>query len=315
MLYVKRIIIFITMGFVIVSCSAAGSLNGIAPELYDFHIESKSDGSGTMYNSVTLNISQSLNIFSIKRSKKGQFLENSEVTWSSQGGAGTLTISPDGKSAIFNALSNGTSTVRVTVDKKTAELSIIVSTDPNAFLITGVTGGSDTDLDSNLKDGVAPTINWNDTDYEDSYDVAIYEDDGSTIACATENVAIDSTSHAFSGCSLTAGQVYKVSVIAKGSGNASDVLSTNNLYEFIVAPSISIADVTVSEADGTADFVVSLNNVSEYDINFDWGTVDSSAISTPDAIKDFDAVSAATATIVAGQASVTLSVSLNDDAF
>jgi hypothetical protein len=310
-------LLFFILVFLFVGCSVDNSIKSIGPKYnYNFTIENKSDGTGLPLSEsgeVTLNSAQTLSIYSIKRSAEGSFLENTEVQWSSHGGAGTLTISPNGKSAIFTATSTGTSIVKVSVQNKIIQLNIIVTEDPSNFLITGVTGGSDAIEDSRLTDGLLPTVNWNDTTYEGNYQITLYEDDGTTVACAQVSIAADITSHTFSSCSLTRGQVYKAKVVARAGVGSNDVDATNNFYEFIVTPQLSISDLTVSEAIGTGSFTVSLSDVSDYDISFDWLTIGGTAVSTPAAIKDFDAVASTTVTILAGQMSINLDVTLIND--
>lgn len=103
---------------------------------------------------------------------------------------------------------------------------------PSYFSINGITGGTDVTADSSLENGTAATLNWTASTNHTSYDVTIYENDGSTVKCLTTNVAAGLTSYAFAGCSLVAGSTYKASVIAKNA-NGSTLASNDNLSFFV----------------------------------------------------------------------------------
>ncbi|NES04970.1 MAG: DUF4347 domain-containing protein, partial [Okeania sp. SIO2F4] len=76
----------------------------------------------------------------------------------------------------------------------------------------------------------------------------------------------------------------------------------------ITLPAISIDDVTVSEADGTATFTLSLDQTSSQDITVDYITTDNTA-TTPE---DYTGISNTT-TIVAGQTTASITVDIIDD--
>ncbi|MGD1700197.1 Calx-beta domain-containing protein, partial [Dapis sp. BLCC M229] len=76
----------------------------------------------------------------------------------------------------------------------------------------------------------------------------------------------------------------------------------------ITLPAISIDDVTVSEADGTATFTLSLDQTSSQDIAVDYITTDNTA-TTPE---DYTGISNTT-TIVAGQTTASITVDITDD--
>lgn len=107
-----------------------------------------------------------------------------------------------------------------------------------AFTISGITGTSDSTPDAYLNGGLNPGVTWGSSSNATSYDVTIYENDGTTIKCATQNTV--STSYDFSSCNLTAGSNYKAKVTAKA-GAATPVDATNSLYAFNVnrAPTIT----------------------------------------------------------------------------
>lgn len=99
------------------------------------------------------------------------------------------------------------------------------------FNITGITSAGESMLDAYLSNSTTPTINWQASTNATSYDVTIYQNDGTTVQCATQNTT--STSLNMGGtCSLTLGQNYKASVVAKL--NSSTQAASNNLYSFYV---------------------------------------------------------------------------------
>lgn len=76
------------------------------------------------------------------------------------------------------------------------------------------------------------------------------------------------------------------------------------------APVLSVADLSVNEADGTATFTVSLANATDRDVTFDWTTADATAM----AGVDYTASSGVGVTIPALSTSATLSVPITQDA-
>ncbi|MCC7442494.1 MAG: DUF2341 domain-containing protein [Bdellovibrionales bacterium] len=108
------------------------------------------------------------------------------------------------------------------------------ATPPAPFAISGITGGADSTPDALLGDGFNPTVSWADTTGESEYRVSVYDNNGTTIRCAEETKAADSTSHAFSGCTLTAGFTYRARVRAlDAAGNES--VASNALFAFSVS--------------------------------------------------------------------------------
>jgi hypothetical protein len=107
------------MTTILVSC-----VSDVQVELHDggdgghFFAETMSNGNGSKINISSLNVLDNLTLFSIKRNESGEFIENSSVSWSSSGGIGTLTISPDGKSAQFTATASGSGEISIVVDGK-----------------------------------------------------------------------------------------------------------------------------------------------------------------------------------------------------
>ena len=112
-----------------------------------------------------------------------------------------------------------------------AATATIMYSDITVFSITGITGGTDVTADSWLSNGNTPVINWGDTTGESSYEVTIYESDGTTVKCAKATKATNDTSHDFSSCTLTDHTSYKVRVIAKdASGNSREAANSPYLF-------------------------------------------------------------------------------------
>lgn len=137
-----------------VSCVSEVQVELVEDLDHKFYAESLADGTGVSLESPTISVSDSLTVYSIKRSAKGDYLENSSVSWSSSGGIGTLTISPDGKSAQFNASSPGEGIVSIVVDGKVL----------NSFSIKvtiGTLNVSNLNLSSVTSDGFVASIDFN----------------------------------------------------------------------------------------------------------------------------------------------------------
>ncbi|MBK8203350.1 MAG: DUF4082 domain-containing protein [Bdellovibrionales bacterium] len=98
------------------------------------------------------------------------------------------------------------------------------------FAITGVSGGTDVTKDAWLNGNSAnPSISWTASSNASSYDITVYEYDGSTTKCSLVNVS--TLSNDFTSCSLTDQTSYKIKVIAKTSGD-SIKQADNNFYIF-----------------------------------------------------------------------------------
>lgn len=134
--------------------------------------------------------------------------------------------------------------------------------DPTAmgvFSITGVTGGADSIGDICLTSGSSPTFAWGASSNADSYDVTVYQIDGTTVACATQNTT--STTFSPTGCTLASGS-YKLSVEAKRT-SGSTLIASGGLYDFIVDATAASANTTITGttpvvANGTATSTVTV---------------------------------------------------------
>lgn len=111
----------------------------------------------------------------------------------------------------------------------------IDNTPPSAFTIAGVTGGTDATVDGLLTGGgLNPDVHWADSTGEDSFEVTIYESNGSTVRCSTEMTASNVLHFDFASCSLDPLMQYKVRVIAKDLvGNQTE--ASNSPFTFAVS--------------------------------------------------------------------------------
>lgn len=98
------------------------------------------------------------------------------------------------------------------------------------FAITGVSGGTDVTKDAWLNGNSAnPSISWTASSNASSYDITVYEYDGSTIKCSLVNVS--TLNNDFTSCGLTDQTSYKIKVTAKTTGD-SIKQADNNFYIF-----------------------------------------------------------------------------------
>lgn len=126
-----------------------------------------------------------------------------------------------------------------TVGTNSAHTVTINDDDINAFTITGVQSATlDTISDAYLNFQSAPKFIYAAATGAATYDVTVYENDGTTITCALQNTAL--TTFSPSSCTLVPGTNYKVKVTAKNA-NGFTRDATNSLYGFYYnrAPVIS----------------------------------------------------------------------------
>ncbi|WP_299773183.1 retention module-containing protein, partial [uncultured Pseudoteredinibacter sp.] len=102
--------------------------------------------------------------------------------------------------------------------------------------------------------------------------------------------------------------------IEDNDGNVSNPATVDVNYE--TAPTLSVQDITVNEADGTISITVSLSQTVSSDVTFSFQTNEGDEDSNPNneatANSDFDTTSG-NATITAGTLTTTISVPMNDD--
>jgi hypothetical protein len=87
-------------------------------------------------------------------------------------------------------------------------------TPPAAFTIGGVVGPADTTADAWLTGTPTPTVQWQASPGAQAYEITVYEEDGTTVKCATQQQAGNATSASFPTCALTDGLAYRASVVA-----------------------------------------------------------------------------------------------------
>jgi|GEM_PF-922250 len=104
-------------------------------------------------------------------------------------------------------------------------------------------------------------------------------------------------------------ETFTVNLTNAVNANISDPQGVGTITDNNVPPNLSIDNVTVDEADGTATFTVSLSQASGQDITVDFATAAGTAV-TPD---DFTGDSG-TLTILAGDTTGTITVDIIDDA-
>lgn len=134
---------------------------------------------------------------------------------------------------------------------------------PGAFSISGATGGGDVTLDAFLMDGQAVSANWGASATATSYDVAIYQNDGTTVECALQSAALSPSG--FPACSLAYEETYKIHVVAKDvAGNTTS--ATNDLLAFYVDRSpVGVNDTSMVAKDAGATTVSVLANDTDAD--------------------------------------------------
>ncbi|UOF02448.1 Calx-beta domain-containing protein [Bdellovibrio reynosensis] len=123
-----------------------------------------------------------------------------------------------------------------------ANKNIVIDTQaPDAFSISGVTGGTDATEDEWLTNGSTATAHWVAAAGSTQYTVEIRNNDASASVCAEQTVA--TTSYTFAGCTLVNGTQYTLRVAAKDAvGNST--AATNNDFVFNVNTSAVIATIT-----------------------------------------------------------------------
>jgi VCBS repeat-containing protein len=90
--------------------------------------------------------------------------------------------------------------------------------------------------------------------------------------------------------------------------NIGGVVGTSTITDNDATPNLTINNVTVNEADGTATFTVTLSAASGQDVTVDYDTTSSTAVIG----NDFTATSG-TLTFAAGQTTQTITVNINED--
>lgn len=123
-------------------------------------------------------------------------------------------------------------TASIDASNKTHTLLIEDNDNPALFNITGARGGADVTADGYLTAGNTATVVWTDAPSELQYEVTLFKNDGVSIQCPTQTVGAGVTSYTFSGCALSEGVTYKISVTAILSGGTSS--AGNDMFPFTV---------------------------------------------------------------------------------
>jgi hypothetical protein len=105
-------------------------------------------------------------------------------------------------------------------------------TPPTAFTIVGVVGPVDSTPDAWLTGTPNPTVQWQASTGAQAYEITVYEDDGTTVKCATQQQAATATSASFSTCTLSEGSQYRASVVA--AAGTLRTAATNDKFRFTV---------------------------------------------------------------------------------
>lgn len=177
--------------------------------------------------------------FNWQTSAGGTATNNVDFTQSSGTGTiskGSLTTNVS-VASIQDVLTESTETFNVVLMSATNATVLVAigigsiqDDDFGSFNISGVSAATDLAIDAYLSNSANPTVNWSSSTGASSYDVTIYEDDGTTIKCPLTNTA--ATSLSFSSCNLTAGLYYKTLVNAKSATGSKP--ADNSLYRFYV---------------------------------------------------------------------------------
>lgn len=120
------------------------------------------------------------------------------------------------------------------------------------FNILGASGGTDSTVDGYLTNGNDVTVNWGNVPGESGYKVTIFQNNGVTVQCPEQSVAADVTSYTFTGCALSEGVTYKMSV--KATVSAVDQAAGNDLMAFTV-DTVAPASFVIVGAMGETDIV------------------------------------------------------------
>ncbi|MFK8139189.1 MAG: fibronectin type III domain-containing protein [Bdellovibrionales bacterium] len=179
-------------------------------------IETSSDGSGLMIPEIlNLTIGDTRQLFSISRNSDGSFLGNEEVSWTLNGGIGSLLIMPSGKTATYTASSVGSSEIIISSAGKSESINVIVNglAQPPAV----------TNLQASLTSATSVTLSWDSAGgTTDSFQIAYVTGTDAPANCSSETVvlpaSITGTSHTITG--LSPGADYSVVVCAQNSASS-----------------------------------------------------------------------------------------------
>nr|WP_295904427.1 Calx-beta domain-containing protein [uncultured Bdellovibrio sp.] len=144
-----------------------------------------------------------------------------------------------------------------TAGSLSANKDIIIDTQaPDAFVIAGVTGGTDSTQDEWLTNGSTGTLHWGAAVGSTQYKVEVRSADASSVVCAQQTVT--TTWYTFTGCTLTNGTQYTARISALDAvGNSTN--ASNNDFLFTVNTSAVIATITGQPSGKTNQTVLNID--------------------------------------------------------
>ena len=122
-------------------------------------------------------------------------------------------------------------------------------------------------------------------------------------------IGVSGESFDFSGGGFTGNHSYDSIVPGSGLASSTGDYKLQLTAEAPAGPSVSIANATVSEADGTIDFIVSLSESASHAVTIEYATVDQTAAGSEDY-----AVTAGSLLFEPGELSKTITIVILDDA-
>lgn len=120
---------FCVISLLLLSCSADNKISGSVKGKGNPYlaIETAANGSGQKITDIQINPNEIQTIWAVERNGVHAFERMADVAWVSSGGVGTLSISPDGHSATFTALTPGSGTIRAFNDDFETTINVYVS--------------------------------------------------------------------------------------------------------------------------------------------------------------------------------------------
>jgi alpha-tubulin suppressor-like RCC1 family protein len=145
---------------------------------------------------------------------------------------------------------------------------------PSAFGITGITGGTgDIVTNATLSDGYSPVVNFQDTTFETSFKLTLYNNDaGPSLKCSTVTIGADSSNYSWNTCTLDSYVTYRLKVEAV-SQSGLVTTATNSLYNFYVStPILPPGSFSITGVTGGADTTIDTTLASTFNPTINWAT-------------------------------------------
>ena len=320
-LVIKKILgIFLLLS--VVGCTGSFQLEKSENMAELISLETKADGTGLKINeTVLLDHNEVLEVYAIYRNQNGEFVRAVEVSWRLVGGTGNLNILSNGLSAQYSSSSSGNAKIQVVyedqvISETQVEVKDLVLPELtwSASTVTAAEGTS-AELTVNLEKAYDQLVSF---DVSTGDNTALAGSDYTGKASETVTIPIGDTQATIS-IPLTSDNYYEhldeefsvtLSNFKKTFMNTSPT-ATVTITNQDAVPALSVADVTVNEDVGNAQVTISLSRPSTQTIDVNYVTSDSTADSGGSYI-DYTTTSG-TATIAAGDSSVTVDVAINDD--